>query len=257
MLNWLQSDPWGFLRFMLYRAPAVLLALSLHELAHGYIALRSGDTTARDMGRLTLNPLKHLDLIGTISMFIMGIGWAKPVPVNPARFKNRRWDDLKVSLAGVTTNLILFLAATLLSILISRSLYGRELLDAYGANFFLNFQSQGFNLQLFPEAGSALAPLLQTPWLLHVQRFLFQLALVNLGMGLFNLLPVPPLDGFHVANDILFQGRLNLSGSVFRVTHILLLVLLFSTNIVGNLISRAIYAVQGAVLPLLLAVFPV
>ena len=257
MLNWLQSDPWGFLRFMLYRAPAVLLALSLHELAHGYIALRSGDTTARDMGRLTLNPLKHLDLIGTISMFIMGIGWAKPVPVNPARFKNRRWDDLKVSLAGVTTNLILFLAATLLSILISRSLYGRELLDAYGANFFLNFQSQGFNLQLFPEARSALAPLLQTPWLLHVQRFLFQLALVNLGMGLFNLLPVPPLDGFHVANDILFQGRLNLSGSVFRVTHILLLVLLFSTNIVGNLISRAIYAVQGAVLPLLLAVFPV
>ena len=257
MLNWLQSDPWGFLRFMLYRAPAVLLALSLHELAHGYIALRSGDTTARDMGRLTLNPLKHLDLIGTISMFIMGIGWAKPVPVNPARFKNRRWDDLKVSLAGVTTNLILFLAATLLSILISRSLYGRELLDAYGANFFLNFQSWGFNLQLFPEAGSALAPLLQTPWLLHVQRFLFQLALVNLGMGLFNLLPVPPLDGFHVANDILFQGRLNLSGSVFRVTHILLLVLLFSTNIVGNLISRAIYAVQGAVLPLLLAVFPV
>lgn len=70
MLDWLQQDPWGFLHFMIYRAPAVLLALSLHELAHGYVAYRCGDSTAKDLGRLTLNPLKHLDLIGTISMFL-------------------------------------------------------------------------------------------------------------------------------------------------------------------------------------------
>lgn len=257
MLDWLQNDPWGFLQFMLYRAPAVLLALTLHELAHGYIALRCGDTTARDLGRLSFNPLKHLDLIGTISMFIMGIGWAKPVPVNPARFRNGHWDDLKVSLAGITTNFILFLLATLLSIMITPSLYGKELLNAYGANFFLNFQQQGFQLQLFPQAGSALAPLLKTPWLLYVQRFLFQLSMVNIGMGLFNLLPIPPLDGFHVANDILFKGKLNLSGNMFRVTHILLLVLLFTTDFIGKLITGAIYGVQGAVLPLLLAIFKV
>ena len=132
MLEWLQQDPWGFLQFMLYRAPAVLLALTLHELAHGYVALRCGDTTARDHGRLTLNPAKHLDPIGTISMFLMGVGWAKPVPVNPANYRNGRWDDLKVSLAGVTTNFFLFLLCTILSILLSRAMYKPMYLSIYG-----------------------------------------------------------------------------------------------------------------------------
>lgn len=257
MLNWLQQDPWGFLQFMLYRAPAVLLALSLHELAHGYVALKCGDTTARDMGRLSLNPLRHLDLVGTISMFLMGIGWAKPVPVNPARFRNGRWDDLKVSLAGVSTNFILFLLASAATILLSRALYRPEALTAYGAEFFLSFQQNGFNMQLFPENDQALAFLLKTPWLIHVQRFLFQLAMVNIGMGLFNLLPVPPLDGFHIVNDIIFKGRLNISGNVFRFAQIALLLLLFSTNFIGKWVSGAIYAVQGAILPILLAIFPI
>ncbi len=257
MLNWLQEDPRGFLSFMLYRAPAVLLALSLHELAHGYIALKCGDTTARDMGRLSLNPLRHLDLVGTVSMFLMGIGWAKPVPVNPACFRNGRWDDLKVSLAGVTSNFILFLTASLFSILISRALYQPEALAAYGAEFFLNFGQQGFMIQLYPQNDQALAFLLRTPWLIHLQRFLFQLSMVNIGMGLFNLLPIPPLDGFHVVNDILFKGRLNISGKAFRFAHLALLFLLFTTDFVGRWISAAIYAVQGAVLPLLLGVFPV
>ncbi len=257
MLNWLQQDPWGFLRFMLYRAPAVLLALSLHELAHGYAALRCGDTTARDMGRLSLNPLRHLDLVGTISMFLMGIGWAKPVPVNPARFRNARRDDLIVSLAGVGTNFVLFIFATLVSILISRALYTPEALSFYGAGFFLDFQQDGFTMQLFPENDQVLAFLLKTPWLIHVQRFFFQLAMVNIGMGLFNLLPIPPLDGFHVVNDILFKGRLNISGKAFRFAQMALLLLMFTTNFIGRWVSGAIYAVQGAILPLLLAVFPV
>ena len=255
MLDWLQQDPWGFLHFMIYRAPAVLLALSLHELAHGYVAYRCGDSTAKDLGRLTLNPLKLLDLIGTISMFLMGIGWAKPVPVNPARFRNGRMDDLKVSLAGVTTNFILFIIATVLSIVISTSLYTLEAKAYFGLEFFLGFQQNGFHLQLFPEYEPILSDLLKTPWLLHVQRFLLQLALVNLGMGLFNLLPIPPLDGFHVVNDILFKGKINLGGQIFRFTHIALLILLFTTNFVGNWVSKAIYGVQGFILPLLLKIF--
>ena len=257
MLNWLQQDPWGFLRFMLYRAPAVLLALTLHELAHGYIAYRCGDSTARNAGRLTLNPFKHLNLIGTVSMFLMGVGWAKPVPVNPANFRNGRWDDLKVSLAGVTTNFILFLLATAATIILSKQLYQPEALSFYGEDFFLNFQSQGFNIQLFPENDQVIQTMLKTPWLIHIQRFLFQLALVNIGMGLFNLLPIPPLDGFHVANDILFKGRINLSGNAFRFTHIALLILLFSTNFVGSWVTKAIYTVQGSILPLLLSLFRV
>lgn len=255
MLDWLQQDPWGFLQFMLYRAPAVMLAITLHELAHGYAALKSGDTTARDRGRLSLNPLHHLDLIGTISLFLFGIGWAKPVPVNPSRFRHPRRDDLKVSLAGVTTNFILFLLATLFSVLLGRMLYTDTALNYFGANFFLNFQQNGFTLQLYPQAAEALSDVLKQPWLLHVQRFLFQLALVNLGMGLFNLLPIPPLDGFHVVNDILFRGKINLGGQIFRFTHIALLILLFTTNFVGNWVSKAIYGVQSFILPLLLKIF--
>ena len=255
MLDWLQQDPWGFLHFMIYRAPAVLLALSLHELAHGYVAYRCGDSTAKDLGRLTLNPLKHLDLIGTISMFLMGIGWAKPVPVNPARFRNGRMDDLKVSLAGVTTNFILFLVASALSILVANQLFLPEVRSHYGLNFFLNFQEDGFGIQLFPQYERILNGALKAPWLLHVQRFLLQLSLVNLGMGLFNLLPIPPLDGFHVVNDILFKGKINISGPVFRFTHIALLILLFTTDFVGSWVSKGIYAVQGFILPLLLSLF--
>jgi len=257
LLDWLQQDPWGFLHFMAYRAPAVLLALTLHELAHGYVAFRCGDSTARDLGRLTINPLKHLDPIGTISMFLMGIGWAKPVPVNPARFRNGRVDDLKVSLAGVTTNFILFLLASMLSILVANQLYLPEVRQYFGMNYFLNFQSEGFAIQLFPQNDAILKDLLKTPWLLHVQRFLLQLSLVNLGMGLFNLLPIPPLDGFHVVNDILFKGKINISGQVFRFTHIALLVLLFTTNFVGSWVTKGIYAVQGFILPLLLRIFQV
>ena len=256
MLDWLQNDPWGFIQFMLYRAPAVLLALTLHELAHGYAALKSGDTTARDMGRLSLNPFHHLDPIGTISMFLLGIGWAKPVPVNPNRFYNRRWNDLIVSLAGVTTNFILFLLATILSVILGRFLYAKEAVEQLGAGFFLNFQENGFALQLYPEAAEFLSSIIEVPWLLHVQRFLFQLAMVNLGMGLFNLLPIPPLDGFHVVNDLFIKGNLNLSGKAFRIAQTGLIILLLSTNFIGNWISKAIYAVQGAILPLILMTFP-
>lgn len=237
---------------MLYRAPAVLLAVTLHELAHGYVAYRCGDPTAKKMGRLTMNPIRHLDPIGTISMFLMGVGWAKPVPVNPDNFRDRRWDDLKVSLAGVSTNFGLFLIATVLTILLSGILYKPYYLELYGREFFLNFRSSGFLMQLFPTHEQDVVAVLQTPWLLHVQRFLFQLAMVNLGMGLFNLLPIPPLDGFHVANDLLFKGRINLSGNAFRFTHLALMILLFSTDFIGSWINDALYAIQGTVLgPLL------
>ena len=95
-------------------APPLLLALTLHEYAHGYVAYRLGDPTARDAGRLTLNPLSHLDPIGTIAFFFIKFGWAKPVPVNPYYFKNPRQDMLWVALAGPVTNLLLAVASALL-----------------------------------------------------------------------------------------------------------------------------------------------
>ncbi len=248
MLEWLREDPLAFLQFMLYRAPAVLLALSFHEAAHGYAALRCGDPTAQRMGRLTLNPFSHLDLWGTVSMFLLGVGWARPVPVNPYNFRNRRRDDLVVSLAGVSVNLALFLLTTLAVILAGKALYRPEAVDLYGMEFFLRFGQDGFLLQLYPEYADALSGVLSRPWLLHVQRLLFQFALVNLGLGLFNLLPFPPLDGFHVLNDTLLGGKADLSGKVFRMAQLVLIILLVTTDFIGKGISAAIYAVQGFVL---------
>ena len=256
MLDYLQSDPRGFLLFMLYRAPAVLLALTLHEVAHGYVALRCNDPTARDLGRLSLNPLRHLDPMGTVFLFLLGFGWAKPVPVNPNNFRRGRRDDVLVSLAGVTTNFILFVVGTLLTVLIGHFLYQSDALAALGGmTFFLGFRENGFIIQLYPEYAQQLMPLLQTPWLLHIQRFLLNFCMINLGLCLFNLLPIPPLDGFHVFNDILLKGRLRLNNQVFRLTQIALLVLMFATNIISKVVGTAINFVQSAVLGGMLRLF--
>jgi Zn-dependent protease len=109
ILNDFLTDPRGALLVFLLALPGRLLAISAHEAAHGWMAERCGDPTARMLGRVTLNPLKHLDPVGIACMLLLGIGWAKPVPVNPYLFRNYRRDDLKVSLAGITMNLILFL----------------------------------------------------------------------------------------------------------------------------------------------------
>lgn len=261
MLDYLQQDPLGFLLFMLYRAPAVLMALTFHEVAHGYIALRCGDPTAQLRQRLSLNPFKHLDPIGTISLFLLGFGWAKPVPVNPNNFKRGSRDDLLVSLAGVTTNMILFIISTLLTVLVGFALYVPELIKLPGfMNSMLSFSNRTFLIkglvkidyplyrQLYPEYAGSIAPLLKTLWLLHVQRFLLHFCMINLGLCLFNLLPIPPLDGFHVVNDLLLKGRINLSGKAFRIAHMVLLVLMFSTDIVSRIVGAGVNFVQGLVL---------
>ena len=256
MLDYLQKDPLGFFLFMLYRAPAVLLALTFHEVAHGYIALRCGDPTAKLMHRLSLNPIKHMDPIGTVSMFLLGFGWAKPVPVNPNNFMRGRRDDLLVSLAGVTTNFILFLISTLLTVLVGFALYVPELArDPQGMRFMLSYQETGYTLQLFPAYAKEMASLLKAPWLLHIQRFLLHFSMINLGLCLFNLIPLPPLDGFHVLNDLVLKGRINLSGKAFRITHLALIVLMFSTDIVSRAVGAAVSFVQGLVLGGYLRIF--
>jgi len=247
LIDFLRTDPIGFFSFMLYRAPAVLLALTLHELAHGYVAYRCGDTTARDMGRLSLNPFHHLDLIGTILMFTAGMGWAKPVPVNPYRFRKPLRDDFLVSIAGVTVNFILFLLATYCSVLLVRPLISDDFAAYYGYRFFLSFDENGFWYLISCEK-ELLPELLKTPWLVHIARFLFQFAMCNLGQCLFNLLPFPPLDGFHVFNDIILKGRLRLSRQAFQYSMLALLLIMSTTDIVSNLLSMAINGIQGGVL---------
>lgn len=150
---------------MILLAPPILVALTFHEYAHGYVALRFGDPTAKMAGRLTLNPLSHLDPIGTIMLFVVHFGWAKPVPVDPRYFRNPKQDMLWVALAGPGANMVLALiSGILLSILGRGSLFGSH------------------NMLL-----------------IMLQYSLF----INLALAVFNMLPIPPLDGSKVLRGLL------------------------------------------------------
>ena len=152
--------------------PAVLLAIMLHELAHGYVAYRLGDPTARNMGRLTLNPLRHLDPVGALCMVFFHFGWARPVPVNPRYFRNPKNGMALTALAGPLSNLLFAFLSVPLFMLVSRSYiwvaveYG---IDHFGARI-----------------------------LLTLFYFLYYFHSVNLGLCLFNLIPLPPLDGSRI-----------------------------------------------------------
>ena len=272
MLDWMRSDPLGFFTFMLYRAPAVLIELTLHEISDGYIAYLCGDDTAKRMGRLSLNPFRHLSLIGTLLMFTVGMGWAKPVPVNPNNYRHGRRDDFLVSIAGVTMNFLLFTFATVLMVFVNERLWDPRVFSM-GAQLatrtdFLSFSGVNFtqimqnSKYIWVEAtGNGYynvldaAKYMQTPWLIHVQRFLYQFSFCNLGMCVFNLLPFPPLDGFHVFNDILLRGKLQLNAQAFRVSMLAMLVLMNVTDVFSRLISAVTHFIQGGEVQFFLTLF--
>ena len=190
-------------------APPLLLALTLHEYAHGYVAYRLGDPTARDAGRLTLNPLSHLDPIGTIAFFFIKFGWAKPVPVNPYYFKNPRKDMLWVALAGPITNLLLAVASALLL----RALIGTA--------------------TLIPE--SAMLAAILVP----LFNMLVASVWINLVLCIFNFLPIPPLDGSRIVTGLLPENLARTYASFERYGFIVILILAFS-GVLGTVIFPVI-----------------
>ena len=153
---------------LLLVAPPILLALSFHEYAHAYVAYRLGDPTAAQEGRLTMNPLAHLDPIGTIMIFLVHFGWARPVPVNPLNLTDPKRDMLWISLAGPVSNMILAL------------LFGMAL------RFALFFQHP-LDLSTFG----------------IIQRMMVLAVVINIALAFFNLIPLPPLDGSKILFGLL------------------------------------------------------
>lgn len=155
---------------MLMRVIPALLCISLHELSHGYTAYLMGDTTAKDAGRLTLNPIRHIDPMGLLMMLVFRFGWAKPVPVNMFRFKNPKRGMAITALAGPVSNLLICIVFLFLYGLIYYPLYVENSLGT---------------------AGSYLLETVMTT------------SYISLAMGIFNLLPIPPLDGSKVLYSVL------------------------------------------------------
>ena len=247
------ENPREMLIFILLSVPGRLLALSLHEFAHAWTANRCGDPTARMLGRLTVNPARHLDLVGTIMMLTLGFGWAKPVPVNPRNYRNLRWDDLKVSIAGVTMNLLMFVLSFLLMCgFVGFTIHGLPHLDSASIGssgmFTVNLLGQRvvctgeyyFNAKDLFTMAPYIADYLIAPALGRMAGYIYQMlsyfVLVNIALAVFNLLPVPPLDGYHVLNDLLLRRSPFASPKVSRIAYGVLLVLIFCTPVISKLI---------------------
>ena len=167
------------------KIPVLLFAITVHEYAHARTALSLGDPTAKLAGRITFNPISHLDLFGAICLFLFNFGWAKPVPMNPRYFRNPRLGSLWVSLAGPLANLGV---ALVMGILIRYFLFPGDL----------------------------------------YRTVLFTMLFMNIGLGLFNLLPIPPLDGSHVLESLLPYNALVKYRQIERYAPIVLMSIFFA-----------------------------
>lgn len=215
-LAMLRSDPVRFIIIMLLSIVAILATLIFHEVAHGWVAWKCGDPTAKMMGRLSLDPRKHLDPIGTACLVLFSFGWAKPVPVNPRNFRgDYRRDDFLVSVAGVTVNLTLFIISYIVCFFLGRARY--------------------------------------SDFLYYVYYFFSMFYRINLGIAVFNLLPIPPLDGFHVLNDLILKSKLSMNPQFFQIAQFILIALCF-TGALSGILSTITGAIEGGMYNLLTAI---
>lgn len=170
--------------------PAVVIAFAFHEYAHALTATWFGDDTPRLQGRLTLSPLVHLDIMGTLLLLIGGFGWARPVQVDLSKVRPRVLGDIVISLAGVTMNFLLAILFFILSVMAQKGMLGYQ------------------------------HPVLT--------QTLFQVFILNLALVAFNILPIPPLDGFRVVQYLLPAGSNELVFTLYRYGPLILLVLIMT-----------------------------
>ena len=198
------------LTYILILAFCVLFSLSVHEFSHGLAAYAVGDKTAKYSGRLSLNPLAHLDPFGAICLFLFGFGWAKPVPVNPWNFKNKKGGMILTALAGPFSNFLLAFIAMVIYTLLGG----------------LRFSSASF--------GFTLASVFY--------ELAYYMIMINLGLGLFNLIPIPPLDGSKVLTAILPE-RTYFKLMDYERYGFIILIILINTPIFNSLLNMCQSAV--------------
>jgi Zn-dependent protease len=200
------------LKISIMLVPA-LLAVTAHEVSHGFIAERFGDPTARLLGRLTLNPLKHLDPIGTIALLVFGFGWARPVPVNPNNLRQCKLNMVWVALAGPAANLLL----ALICAFILRVVVGLAVMLTQGSEMYRFIEPIG----LMAAFG----------------------IYINVILGLFNLLPIPPLDGGRVIMNILPEKQSQIFRKIEPFGLLLILFLIFGTSLWRDVFGPLVFSV--------------
>lgn len=192
--------------YYIFLVPVILLSLTIHEYAHAIMADFLGDPTPRRMGRLSLNPLRHLELVGTLLLFFAGFGWAKPVVVDPANFRVPRRAMLSVAMAGPLSNLLL-------------AILGGALLKGLAESL----------------SAFALSPMS----VILLYKLCETIIIINLSLALFNLLPIPPLDGSRITSYFL-PGKYRLQYRQFEELAPMLLLILFAVGGLGVILSPAI-----------------
>jgi len=209
---------------LVLRIPGFLLAISVHEYAHARMAFKLGDDTAERAGRMTLEPWAHIDLVGAAMLILFGFGWARPVPVEAYRFRNPRKDMAKVALAGPVANFIVFFILQIAVVLLASRI-----------------RFAGTNLRYVPNILQAAAS-------------------INLGLGIFNLIPVPPLDGSRIVARFLPSTMLDFWENLERYGFIILVVLLSTgilTAIMQPFVEILTRLAQSVAVAISLLLFPV
>ena len=200
------SNPTEWLMDKILRLPGIVIGLSFHEFGHAAVAYKLGDNTPKLQGRVTLNPMAHIDWMGLAALFFCGFGWGQPVQINPFNFKHRRRDELFVALAGVVMNLLLAAAFVVIA----------KIVVMAGSNWIMN-----------------------TTLGMGVWQIILYAIQINLVLMIFNLIPCPPLDGFNIiANIVGFAG----SETYWRIYRYgsWILVLIIITGITGMVISPCV-----------------
>ena len=213
-----------FLKLSVMLVPG-MLAIVCHEVSHGYVAWRFGDPTAKMLGRLTLNPLKHIDIFGTLMIFFVGIGWAKPVPVVSENLRNPKRDMIWVAAAGPITNISIAILSAMIM----------KFIGLLSPAIFANSEMMIRSLLGFGADMVVLSPVENV--LVPITLMLAFSVYINLLLAIFNMIPVPPLDGGRVLVGLLPYRQAAALSRIEPYGMIVIIVLVFFTNMFSYIIS--------------------